>query len=286
MENSRQLRILVTGAGGYIGRFAVNALMKRNCYVIAADIRPIEGCTASEQIVCDIFSGDKDIFAKLGSPDVLLHMAWLDGFKHNSPRHIEYLPKHMEFLKNMLDGGLKQAAVMGTMHEAGYHEGMIDENTPCNPLSYYGIAKNALRQAMTVLFKEYPDAVMQWLRAYYIIGDDIHGNSIFSKICQAEADGKETFPFTSGKNKYDFISIEGLADQISAAVTQREVTGIINCCSGKPVALADKVEEFIKEHNFKIKLNYGAFPDRPYDSPAIWGSREKIDIILKNCGEL
>ena len=260
--------------------------MKRNCYVIAADIRPIEGCTASEQIVCDIFSGDKDIFAKLGSPDVLLHMAWLDGFKHNSPRHIEYLPKHMEFLKNMLDGGLKQAAVMGTMHEAGYHEGMIDENTPCNPLSYYGIAKNALRQAMAVLFKEYPDAVMQWLRAYYIIGDDIHGNSIFSKICQAEADGKETFPFTSGKNKYDFISIEGLADQISAAVTQREVTGIINCCSGKPVALADKVEEFIKEHNFKIKLNYGAFPDRPYDSPAVWGSREKIDIILKNCGEL
>jgi len=46
------------------------------------------------------------------------------------------------------------------------------------------------------------------------------------------------------------------------------------------------VEEFIKEHNFKIKLNYGAFPDRPYDSPAVWGSREKIDIILKNCGEL
>ena len=82
------------------------------------------------------------------------------------------------------------------------------------------------------------------------------------------------------------FSVRNLHIQISAAVTQREVTGIINCCSGKPVALADKVEEFIKEHNFKIKLNYGAFPDRPYDSPAVWGSREKIDIILKNCGEL
>lgn len=280
---SKQLRVLVTGAGGYIGRFAVNALMKRGCHVIAADIRPIEGCTASEQVVCDIFSGEENMYEKLGSPDVLLHMAWLDGFKHNSPRHIEYLPKHMAFIKSMLDGGLKQAALMGTMHEAGYFEGEIDENTPCNPLSYYGIAKNALRQALSVLFKDYEGAVLQWLRAYYIIGDDINGNSIFSKICKAELEGKEEFPFNSGKNKYDFISIEELADQISAAVTQSEVSGIINCCSGKPVALADRVEQFIKEKGFKIKLKYGAFPDRPYDSPAVWGSREKIDIILKNC---
>ena len=59
---SKQLRVLVTGAGGYIGRFAVNALMKRGCHVIAADIRPIEGCTASEQVVCDIFSGEENMY--------------------------------------------------------------------------------------------------------------------------------------------------------------------------------------------------------------------------------
>ena len=37
---------------------------------------------------------------------------------------------------------------MGTMHEIGYWEGAIDENTPCNPLSMYGIAKDALRRCM------------------------------------------------------------------------------------------------------------------------------------------
>ncbi len=279
--NNKKIKVLVTGAGGYIGRFVVNALTDKGCHVIAADIRPIENCNAAEQVVCDIFSGEENLYEKLGSPDVLLHMAWLDGFKHNSFRHIDYLHRHVAFIKSLLDSGLRQAAVMGTMHEVGYHEGAIDENTPCKPMSYYGIAKNALRQTLEILFKDYDGAVLQWLRAYYIIGDDINGNSIFSKICKAEQEGKELFPFNSGKNKYDFISINELADQISAAVMQKDVSGIINCCSGEPVALADRVEQFIKDNDFKIRLEYGAFPDRPYDSPAVWGSREKIDMILK-----
>lgn len=280
MADNKQIKVLVTGAGGYIGRFTVNALIKRGCYVIASDIHDIPDCPAQEQLICDIFENSEDIYKKAGSPDALLHMAWVDGFRHNSSSHLEFLPKHIRFINSMLESGLRHAAVMGTMHEIGYYEGEINENTPCDPLSYYGIAKNALRQALMLMFKNYEGAVLQWLRAYYIIGDDINGNSIFSKIVQAERKGTEFFPFNSGKNKYDFISLEELAEQISAAVTQSEVQGIINCCSGKPIALADKVEQFISENGFKIKLNYGAFPDRPYDSPAVWGNTDKIDIIM------
>ena len=82
------------------------------------------------------------------------------------------------------------------------------------------------------------------------------------------------------KNKYDFIQVKDLAYQIASVACQTEVTGTINCCTGKPVALADQVESFIKEHNFKIKLDYGAFPDRPYDSPEVWGDPTKINKIL------
>mgnify|MGYP000311474311 CR=1 FL=1 len=32
--------------------------------------------------------------------------------------------------------------------------------------------------------------------------------------------------------------------------------------------------------NYKIKLDYGAFPDRPYDSPGTWGDPTKINRIL------
>ena len=45
-------------------------------------------------------------------------------------------------------------------------------------------------------------------------------------------------------------------------------------------SLADRVEQFLRDKNYKIKLDYGAFPDRPYDSPGTWGDATKIKQIL------
>jgi dTDP-6-deoxy-L-talose 4-dehydrogenase (NAD+) len=277
-------KILVTGAGGYIGRNVITKLLDMGADVLAADIL-VEGIDSRAQTIkTDIFSGSKTIFQELGTPDACLHMAWKDGFVHNSAAHMECLSKHYEFIRNMSAGGLKQIAIMGTMHEIGYYEGAVDENTPCNPISMYGIAKDALRRSTFQMLKD-TDVVWQWLRAYYIFGDDKRNHSIFTKIIQAEEEGKTEFPFNSGKNKYDFITVGGLAKMLAACVMQTEIIGIINCCSGKPVSLAEKVEDFLMENNYKIKLKYGAFPDRPYDSPATWGDSTKIDKIMERSVE-
>lgn len=272
-------KILVTGAGGYIGRHVVTALCDMGADVIAVDFRT-EGIDPRASILSfDIFNGSADIYNELGCPDACVHMAWKDGFVHNSDAHMSMLSCHYNFVRNMIKGGMKQIAIMGTMHEIGYHEGAIDENTPCNPTSMYGIAKDALRRSLFQLVKG-TDICLQWLRAYYIYGDDKYSNSIFAKIVAAAEEGKETFPFTTGKNMYDFIPVSLLAEQIAACTMQTEVYGIINCCTGKPMTLAEKVEGFIKEHNFAITLNYGAFPDRPYDSPGVWGDAAKINQIM------
>ncbi|MBQ4324182.1 MAG: NAD(P)-dependent oxidoreductase, partial [Clostridia bacterium] len=71
-----------------------------------------------------------------------------------------------------------------------------------------------------------------------------------------------------------------LAAGIVATVLQREVSGIINICSGKPVSLAEQVEWYIRENNLPIRLDYGKFPDRPYDSPCIYGDDTKFRAIM------
>ena len=275
--------ILVTGAAGYIGRHVVKTALDMGHRVIAADFA-FKGVDERAEF-CDVplFSGDKNIYKALGSPDVCIHLAWRDGFRHNASSHMKDLSSHVVFCNNMAAGGLPLLTVMGTMHEVGYWEGAITADTPCAPQSQYGIAKNALRQSL-MLSLPATGCRLHWLRAYYITGDEAHGSSIFAKITQAELDGKKTFPFTTGKNKYDCIDVDRLAQMIVAASVQDKVGGIINVCTGQPQSLADRVEQFLREKQYKIRLDYGAFPDRPYDSPGVWGDPAQINAILQDAG--
>jgi len=274
------MKILVTGANGYIGSKVVKQLCDIGVEVVATDFDNLHIDSRAEFVKANIFEQGINWFEHFDKPDVCLHLAWRDGFVHNSEKHLADLSSHFIFIKNLIDNGLPMVASMGTMHEVGYWEGAIDENTPCNPLSQYGIAKNALRKSVELYSKQH-NCIFMWLRAYYIFGDDSYGNSIFCKIRQAVAEGKKTFPFTTGKNQYDFIHVDELARQISMCVMQKEVVGTINVCSGKPVSLAEQIEWYITNNNLPISLEYGKYPDRPYDSPCVYGDSTKIKRIME-----
>lgn len=272
-------RVLVTGANGYIGTHVIKELLARGCEVVACDFEFDNLPQSITKLSVDIFNSDFDVYNMAGRPDNLIHLAWRNGFKHNAETHITDWPLHVNFLMRMIDSGVKDISVMGSMHEVGYWEGAITEDTPTNPMSLYGVAKNALRQVMEIIVKN-TEVNFKWLRGYYIYGDDRKSNSVLGKILEAEERGQKKFPFTSGKNLYDYISVDDLARQIVAASLQNEYHGIINCCSGKPISLGEMAENFIKMHNLKIELQYGVFPDRVYDSPGVWGDADKINKIV------
>lgn len=274
------MKVLVTGANGYLGSGIVEAILNSGNDVVAVDFKVDHIDNRAIKKSCDIFELENpyDYFEK---PDALCHLAWRDGFVHYSDSHIIDLPKHYLFLKKMIENGCKQIAVMGSMHEIGFYEGSINESTPCHPTTPYGIGKNALRELTEMLCKQ-NNSIFQWLRGYYIVGNSKYGSSIFSKITAAAEKGEKEFPFTLGQNQYDFIDYPIFCKEVAATVVQNKEQGIINICSGKPEKLADRVERFIKENDYDIRLHYGAFPDRPYDSKAVWGDSLKIEKIMKD----
>lgn len=278
------MKILVTGANGYIGHHVVSYLCDTypGDVILAVDFNNEKIDKRAKFLNINLLekSDDTDLYTTLNEPEVCIHLAWKDGFNHNADSHLKGISAHFHFLRNLVDAGCKSVSVMGTMHEVGYLEGEINEHTSCNPLSMYGIAKNALRQAL-LQYCEEKEVSVKWLRAYYITGDDKNNKSIFAKILQMAEEGKKTFPFTSGLNKYDFIDVKDLAKYIAEAARQTTINGIINVCSGKPVSLKDKVEEFILENKLDICPEYGVYPSRKYDSPAIWGNADRINQILQ-----
>lgn len=274
------MKILVTGANGYLGQGIVKHVLDCDNEVVAADFRVDRIDNRADARACNLFEIE-DPYQFFGKPDVLLHLAWRDGFVHYSDAHIDDLPKHYAFIKKLADSDIKTIAVMGSMHEIGFFEGSIKDDTPCNPITPYGISKNALRELCQMLCTQKVKN-FQWLRGYYIVGNSQYGCSIFSKITAAAAEGKKEFPFTLGQNQFDFIDYDDFCEQVARAVSQDIINGVINICSGHPEKLADRVERFIKENGYDIKLKYGAFPDRPYDSKAVWGNDGKIRIIMHN----
>lgn len=271
--------IIVTGAGGYVGPHVVTALLDRG-HAVTAVVRAGSTTVLDPRAVvheADILADDFDVSAFDGAAGIV-HLAWKDGFAHNSPAHMEQLSAHYRLLVALAQRGLHRIIALGTMHEVGYWEGAIDEATPTDPLSQYGIAKDALRRSLPLALPS--SASLAWVRCYYIYGDDRRNRSIFARLLEAADEGRTEFPFTSGKNRYDFIRVDELGRQIAAVYDSGE-TGVINCSSGIPVSLAEKVEEFIAENALPIALQYGAFPDRPYDSPGVWGDATRIRGILE-----
>ncbi len=276
------MKILLTGANGYIGSKVCKYLCDHYYEVIAVDLCSTHIDSRARFINFDIFNlEDKDLFSFFDEPDVCLHLAWRDGFKHNSNKHILDLSSHFKFLENLVKNGLKNLAIMGTMHEVGYREGAVDENTPCKPTNYYGISKNCLRECTKLLCEEY-NCSWKWLRAFYIYGNDDYGASVFCKIRKAFEDGTKEFSLTSGTNKFDFIDIDELSELISLSIVQNQINGIINVSSGKPISLKDQILMYVKINNIKLKLNWGFYPERESESPCIYGDNTKISEIIKN----
>ena len=274
--------VIITGAAGYVGRHVVRAVADLGYRPVAVmrTARSAEVDSRATVVEADVLEPEFDPVALVEPGDLAaaIHLAWQDGFVHNAPSHMEKLSAHYRLLARLASVGVPRIAVLGTMHEVGYWEGAITAETPTDPLTLYGIAKDALRRATFATLSDRTELV--WLRAFYILGDDRRNRSIFAKLLEAADKGETTFPFTTGSTLYDFIDVAELGRQIAVAATADGVVGVINTCSGKPESLASRVERFISENALALNLQYGAFPDRPYDSPGIWGDATVIRELM------
>lgn len=282
MTEPAETSVTVTGAGGYVGPHVVTALADLG-FTPVAIVRPGRADAVAQDprarvVEADIFAPDFELAQIVGDTTAaFVHLAWQDGFAHNAPSHIDLLPLHHRLITEVARH-VPRVAALGTMHEVGYWEGAIDSDTPTSPTSLYGIAKDALRRSTSLVIGDV--AEYAWLRCYYILGDDRRNRSIFTKLLEAADRGETEFPFTTGRNRYDFIDVEELGRQIAVAATTPGATGIINCASGEPTSLADRVERFVRDNRLPITLRYGAFPDRPYDSPGVWGDASRIRELM------
>lgn len=279
------MKILVTGATGFIGSHLVPALLDRGVSVIATSRTP-ERAEAMpwfrdvEYHPLDTARPPRDPFASLGSPDRMIHLAWSGLPNYKDDFHLtENLPADKRFLTAMLDGGLKHLLVTGTCFEYGMQEGELREDTPTRPDNPYGQAKDKLRTALEDHVRD-TDITFQWARLFYMYGPGQGERSLFAQLGKALERNEPVFRMSGGEQIRDFLPVETLAAHLADICLQKAVSGVINVCSGRSVTLRELVEEYLRDRGASIELELGYYPYPDYEPFRFWGNTEKLDSAL------
>ncbi|MCE3226596.1 MAG: Rhamnosyl O-methyltransferase [Bacteroidetes bacterium] len=280
------MKVLVTGATGFVGYYVVHKLLERKVHVVAT-ARNSEAARQKSWydkvtfIEHDFTKETKEnLFEKFQKPDLAIHLAWggLANFKDAS--HIESeLPLHKAFLLNLISNGLKDLAVTGTCLEYGMQEGELSEDMDANPTIAYPIAKNELRKYTEALRQKF-SFHFKWIRLFYMYGEGQTPKSIIPQLQKALRAGENVFNMSKGEQVRDYLPVESIAENIVIFAMQHEITGIINCSSNKPVTVKQLVQDYLKQHNKKIELNTGFYPYTDYEPFKFWGSDKKQKKII------
>ncbi|MDR1896783.1 MAG: NAD(P)-dependent oxidoreductase [Prevotellaceae bacterium] len=282
------MRILITGATGFIGRHVVEYLLSLGNHSLITTAMSSEKDALS---LCPLLKNTNYISKNLDektdnyysfflTPDCVIHLSWRGLPNYDELFHIEHnLPANYYFIKNMIQNGLSDITIAGTCFEYGLLNGCLNEEMPTTPVTVYGLAKDTLRKFVETLQQQYSFSV-KWLRVFYPYGHGQSEKSLWTQLEQAIINKRERFDMSLGEQLRDYLPSETVAEYIVKVALQNDVTGIINCCSGKPLSVRKFVELFFEERSYSIYLNRGFYPYPKYEPFAFWGDNAKLKRII------
>lgn len=275
--------VSITGSTGFIGTHLIKQINKENYKINLLSRKKIKITNKKNTFIrFDLNNRYKNCFKKIGSPNVLIHLAWGGIPNYTSKYHLkEELEKQYIFLYSCIKNGLKNLIVTGTCLEYGDINGRLNENMFVNPKISYAKAKHKLYKKLIKLKKKY-NFNLVWARVFYVYGENPTHKTIYSELKEAINNNQKFFNMSPGDQIRDYIHVSELIKILILFTKLHTDIGIINICSGKKLMLKTIVKDWIKKNKSLIKINTGYYKYNSYEPKNIIGSTKKLNYFLNN----
>jgi len=267
------VKILVTGATGFIGRPVVERLLASGAEVhaVGRSVPPVqsEGTLWHRGDFLDVAQMTR-LFAQV-RPSHWMHLAWITESPAywTAQANFDWLRASLPSLEAFAAHGGQRVVGAGTCAEYDWSGGWCHEaSTPCRPATLYGAAKHALGLMQQAWCRQ-SGLSQAWGRVFHLYGPGEGTGRFVPSVIRALLAG-EPARCTRGLQQRDLLHVDDVAAGLVALLAS-DHEGAANIASAAPVALAE-VAQLIGEITGRGELlQLGALPDRPNDPPLLAG---------------
>ena len=266
------MRVLLTGAGGFIGAQVARALLARGAEVHAV-VRDRSRAPRLAAIENELTIHEADLVDPAASaqvvvaskPTICVHGAWYaaPGKYLDAPENLTHVAASLQLAQRLVESGCTRLVGLGTCFEYDTSLGVpLVETSPTKPRFLYAASKLALHDVLRA-YAPLAKIGFAWCRIFYQFGPMEARERLVPHVIDRLLGGgvAET---TEGGQIRDFLHVEDVGAAI-AAVALSDLEGAVNVGSGVPVTVRGLVGAIARLCDAEDRVRFGAVPYRPND---------------------
>jgi predicted O-linked N-acetylglucosamine transferase (SPINDLY family)/nucleoside-diphosphate-sugar epimerase len=234
------MRVLLTGASGFVGRQTIGPLLDLSCEVHAV------GNTVTDPRArwyrADLLDqGARRQLVAAVRPDALLHCAWVTQHSTywTSPANLDWVAASLDLARLAAEHGTRRMLFTGSCAEYDAHSLPARpwrEDDPCGPASLYGTAKDSLHRLLAP-FAAQTGIGLVWARLFHLYGPHEAPSRLVPALLTALRDRRQAEIGPAGAAR-DFMHVAD-AGRALAHLLANQVVGTVNVASGQPVTIGN-----------------------------------------------
>ena len=276
------MRVLVTGAAGFIGAEVVRALLENGHAVVAVDqkltgaprLAGLSGHISRHEV--DL--GDSAAVRRLlepGAPDAVIHLAWYANPRDylTAPENLASLQMTVQFADAVLRAGCPRFVGAGTGVEYANAAVPRVEGDAEGASSLYAACKLGAGHVVRAL-GDAAGATVGWGRVFHLHGPRESPERLVPWVA-AQLRAGVAVELTDGSQIRDHLHVGDVA-RAFVALAETGAPGVTNICSGEPVSLRAVLETVGRLAGRPELLHFGARPQRAGEVMFLAGDNSRL----------